>query len=90
VDGCSHAGVEKIVDAATAVDAHIYLIFGGLHLLKTPDSEIERIATALHDKWKVERIAPGHCTGEPAFAIFQKVFGAQYLYAGLGTVIELP
>ncbi len=90
VDGCSHAGVEKIVDAATAVDPHIHLIFGGLHLLKTPDSEIERIATALHDKWKVERIAPGHCRGEPAFAIFQKVFGAQYLYADLGTVIELP
>jgi 7,8-dihydropterin-6-yl-methyl-4-(beta-D-ribofuranosyl)aminobenzene 5'-phosphate synthase len=46
--------------------------------------------TALHDKWKVDRVALGHCTGEPAFAAFQRAFGSQYNYAGLGSVIELP
>ena len=39
---------------------------------------------------KVAYMAPGHCTGEPAFAAFRKAFGDQYLYAGLGSVIELP
>ena len=89
VDGCSHAGVEKILEAASAEDAHVYEIFGGLHLVKTPDDEIHRISVALHDKWKVERIAPGHCTGEPAFAALQKMYGPNYIYAGLGTVIPL-
>jgi len=89
VDGCSHAGIEKILEAASTVDPHIHLFFGGLHLVKTPDPEIERIATALRDKWKLDRIAPGHCTGEPTFAALQKTFGKDYFYAGVGTVIEL-
>ena len=88
--GCSHPGIEKILEASTAVDKHVHLVFGGLHLVTTPDPEIRRLATALHDQWKVDRMAAGHCTGEPAFAAFRKAFGDQYLYAGLGSVIELP
>jgi len=88
--GCSHPGIEKILEASMAVDKHVYLVFGGLHLVTTPDPEITRLATALHDQWKVDRMAPGHCTGEPAFAAFRTAFGDHYLYAGLGSVIELP
>jgi 7,8-dihydropterin-6-yl-methyl-4-(beta-D-ribofuranosyl)aminobenzene 5'-phosphate synthase len=90
VVGCSHPGIERIVEAATARNKPVYAIVGGLHLVTTPDSEITRIVTALHDKWKVDRVALGHCTGEPAFAAFQRAFGAHYDYAGLGSVIELP
>ena len=88
--GCSHPGIEKILEASTAVDKHVHLVFGGLHLVTTPDPEITRLATALHDQWKVDRMAAGHCTGEPAFAALRKAFGDHYLYAGLGSVIELP
>jgi 7,8-dihydropterin-6-yl-methyl-4-(beta-D-ribofuranosyl)aminobenzene 5'-phosphate synthase len=88
--GCSHPGIEKILEASTAVDKHVYLVFGGLHLVTTPDPEITRLVTALYDQWKVDRMAAGHCTGEPAFAAFRKAFGDRYLYAGLGSVIELP
>src|SRR5450432_1579581 len=90
VAGCSHPGIERIVEASTVINKHVYAIVGGLHLVTTPDSEIARIVTVLHDKWKVDRVALGHCTGEPAFAAFQRAFGAQYNYAGLGSVIELP
>src|SRR6266851_822819 len=90
VDGCSHAGVEKILEAATKIDPHIHILFGGLHLVKAPDPEIARIAGALHDQWKLDFIAPGHCTGEPTFAALQKAFGDRYLYAGLGTVVNIP
>jgi 7,8-dihydropterin-6-yl-methyl-4-(beta-D-ribofuranosyl)aminobenzene 5'-phosphate synthase len=90
VVGCSHPGIERIVEAATVANKHVYAIVGGLHLVTTPDSEITRIVTALHDKWKVDRVALGHCTGEPAFAAFQRAFGVHYNYAGLGSVIELP
>jgi 7,8-dihydropterin-6-yl-methyl-4-(beta-D-ribofuranosyl)aminobenzene 5'-phosphate synthase len=88
--GCSHPGIEKILEASMAIDKHVYLLFGGLHLVTTPDPEITRLGAALHDHWKIDRMAPGHCTGEPAFNEFQKVFGDQYVYAGLGSVIELP
>ena len=88
--GCSHPGIEKILEASTAVDKHVHLVFGGLHLVTTPDPQIARLTTALHDQWKVDRLAAGHCTGEPAFAAFRKAFGDHYLYAGLGSVIELP
>jgi len=90
VVGCSHPGIERIVEASTVLDKHVYAIVGGLHLVTTPDSEIARIVTALHDKWKVDCVALGHCTGEPAFAAFQRAFGVHYNYAGLGSVIELP
>jgi 7,8-dihydropterin-6-yl-methyl-4-(beta-D-ribofuranosyl)aminobenzene 5'-phosphate synthase len=88
--GCSHPGIEKILEASMPVDKHVHLVFGGLHLVTTPDPEITRLAAALHDQWKVDRMAPGHCTGEPAFAAFHKAFGDHYLYAGLGSVMELP
>ncbi len=88
--GCSHPGVEKILEASTAIDRHVYLLFGGLHLVTMPDMDIAGLAAALHDHWKIDRMAPGHCTGEPAFAVFHKAFGDQYVYAGLGSVIDLP
>src|SRR5438874_12663863 len=90
VVGCSHPGIERIVEAGTVIDKYVYAIIGGLQLVTTPDSEIARIVTALHDKWKVDCVALGHCTGEPAFAAFQRAFGVHYNYAGLGSVIELP
>jgi len=90
VAGCSHPGIDKIVEAATAIDPRVHLVMGGFHLPAAPDDEIARISTTLHDTYKVDRLAPGHCTGEPAFALFRKAWGDHYLYAGVGSVIELP
>jgi 7,8-dihydropterin-6-yl-methyl-4-(beta-D-ribofuranosyl)aminobenzene 5'-phosphate synthase len=89
VVGCSHPGVEHIVQEASAIDRHISILLGGLHQIQASDPEVERIARVLHDQNKVERVAPGHCTGEPEFAALKKAFGDHYVYAGAGTVIEL-
>jgi 7,8-dihydropterin-6-yl-methyl-4-(beta-D-ribofuranosyl)aminobenzene 5'-phosphate synthase len=89
VDGCSHAGIEAILEAAGAVDPRTEIVFGGLHLVTTPLSEIDALVENLKAKWKVQRIAPGHCTGEPAFARLRKAYGDDYLYAGLGTTVEI-
>jgi 7,8-dihydropterin-6-yl-methyl-4-(beta-D-ribofuranosyl)aminobenzene 5'-phosphate synthase len=90
LDGCSHAGVEKILEAATKIDPHIRVLFGGLHLVGAPDPDIQRISAALHDRWKLDYIAVGHCTGEPTFAVLQKTFQNRYIYAGVGTVVNIP
>jgi 7,8-dihydropterin-6-yl-methyl-4-(beta-D-ribofuranosyl)aminobenzene 5'-phosphate synthase len=89
VDGCSHAGIEAILAATSAVDPRTEIVFGGLHLVTTPLAEIDALVESLKTKWKVQRIAPGHCTGEPAFARLRKAYGENYLYAGLGTTVEL-
>ena len=90
VVGCSHPGVEHIMQEAAAIDSHISILVGGLHQIQAPDPEVERIATVLHDQYKVGRVAPGHCTGEPEFAALKRTFGDHYVYAGVGSVIELP
>jgi len=90
VTGCSHAGIEAILEAAGTVDPRTEILFGGLHLVTTPMEEIDSVVENLKTKWKVQRIAPGHCTGEPAFARLKKVYGESYLYAGLGTTVDLP
>jgi 7,8-dihydropterin-6-yl-methyl-4-(beta-D-ribofuranosyl)aminobenzene 5'-phosphate synthase len=87
--GCSHPGIETILQAVRPLGDHVAMMFGGLHLVTTPDTAIARIASALRDRWGVARVAPGHCTGEPAFAELQRVFGARYRYAGLGVVTEI-
>ena len=87
VVGCSHPGVDRIAEAASAINPRIHFIAGGFHLIVASDPDIEKIVTALRERFKVEYIAPGHCTGEPAFAALKKAFGDHYLYAGLGTTL---
>jgi 7,8-dihydropterin-6-yl-methyl-4-(beta-D-ribofuranosyl)aminobenzene 5'-phosphate synthase len=89
VVGCSHPGIEKIVEAAAAIDPKIRIVAGGFHLVAASDDVIAKAVTALKDTFKVENIAPGHCTGEPTFAALKKAFGDRYLYAGIGTTLPL-
>jgi 7,8-dihydropterin-6-yl-methyl-4-(beta-D-ribofuranosyl)aminobenzene 5'-phosphate synthase len=88
--GCSHPGVEKILEQAAKVDARLYTVIGGFHLVRTSEGEIRRVARLLRDALKVERAAPAHCTSEPGFAVFRELFGQRFDEAGLGAVIALP
>jgi 7,8-dihydropterin-6-yl-methyl-4-(beta-D-ribofuranosyl)aminobenzene 5'-phosphate synthase len=87
--GCSHPGIERIMDAASAVAPHPHLLLGGLHLVATTDPEIDRIAATLQDRFGLDGIAPGHCTGEPGFSAFRRRFGTAYRYAGLGESLPI-
>jgi 7,8-dihydropterin-6-yl-methyl-4-(beta-D-ribofuranosyl)aminobenzene 5'-phosphate synthase len=89
VVGCSHPGIDKIVEAASTIDPRIHLIVGGFHLVVASDADIQKIVTALHDTFNVQYVAPGHCTGEPAFTALTKAFGDRYLFVGLGTTFAL-
>ncbi len=90
VVGCSHPGIDKIVEAALGMGQHVHMVFGGFHLPAATDEDIARIAAALHDIYKVARLAPGHCTGEPAFYLLKHIWKDQYTYAGVGSVIGVP
>jgi 7,8-dihydropterin-6-yl-methyl-4-(beta-D-ribofuranosyl)aminobenzene 5'-phosphate synthase len=90
VVGCSHPGVERVLENAAKLDPSLYLVTGGFHLVVTPRPEIERVAAALHDTLEVERVAPGHCTSETGFAVFLERFGDRFDRAGVGAVLALP
>jgi len=90
VVGCSHPGIERILEAAAAIDDRVHCIAGGLHLVLAEEPEVRRVAQALRDEWQVQTVAPGHCTGEPAFLALSEAFGNRYLYAGLGDSVPVP
>jgi 7,8-dihydropterin-6-yl-methyl-4-(beta-D-ribofuranosyl)aminobenzene 5'-phosphate synthase len=90
VVGCSHPGVENILGTAAEIDKRFYTAIGGFHLVLTPREEIERVAGLLHDTFGLQRVAPGHCTSEPGFAAFMRIFGARFDQAGLGAALQLP
>jgi 7,8-dihydropterin-6-yl-methyl-4-(beta-D-ribofuranosyl)aminobenzene 5'-phosphate synthase len=86
---CSHPGIEAIVSEAAKINPHVHFIAGGFHLVVAQDPAIEKVVNALHDTYKVDYIAPCHCTGEPTFTALQRAFGDRYLYAGLGSTLSL-
>jgi 7,8-dihydropterin-6-yl-methyl-4-(beta-D-ribofuranosyl)aminobenzene 5'-phosphate synthase len=47
--GCSHPGIDKIVDAAAKINPRILLVAGGFHLVVSKDEEIEKIVSGLLD-----------------------------------------
>jgi 7,8-dihydropterin-6-yl-methyl-4-(beta-D-ribofuranosyl)aminobenzene 5'-phosphate synthase len=89
VVGCSHTGIDNIVKAAVAIRPKILFVAGGFHLVVAKDPEIEGVIATLRDTYKVDYVAPGHCTGEPTFTALRKAFGEHYLYAGLGITFVL-
>jgi 7,8-dihydropterin-6-yl-methyl-4-(beta-D-ribofuranosyl)aminobenzene 5'-phosphate synthase len=87
--GCSHPGIERILGATGAPAVPLRALFGGLHLVAAPDSLLDPLVKRLHHQWRVTQVAPGHCTGEPAFAMLKREYGEDYLYAGLGRHVIL-
>ena len=59
-------------------------------LAQDADAEVSSLVARFRDKWKFERVAAGHCTGEFAFSEFNRVYGAKYDRAVVGAVIALP
>ena len=88
--GCSHPGIEKIVETAAQINPQIYAVFGGFHLVDIPDADVTDMVTRFRDKWRIERMAAGHCTGQFAFAELIRIYGANFDPAGVGSVISLP
>lgn len=87
--GCSHPGIEQILESVEARIRPVRLLVGGLHWVPLSQAEVQRLSNSLRDEWKVAAVAPGHCTGEPGFAALSRVFGEKYLYAGVGTTLRL-
>ena len=62
ITGCSHAGIENIINYAKKVTKcnKVHLVFGGVHLINKTAKEIEITAKNLQ-KEKINQIYPCHC-----------------------------
>jgi 7,8-dihydropterin-6-yl-methyl-4-(beta-D-ribofuranosyl)aminobenzene 5'-phosphate synthase len=65
-------------------------VFGGFHLVDIPDAQVTDMVTRFRDKWRIERMAAGHCTGQFAFGEMIRLYGERFDLAGVGSVIPLP
>ena len=83
VVGCSHPGIERILAAAIADGVPVRARLRAPPRWPLP-TRCSFPGHRLRSQWRITKIAPGHCTGEPAFAALQKEFGDDYIYAGLG------
>jgi len=87
--GCSHSNVANIVTRAKEVTkGEIYLVIGGFHLGGYEESFIKGIIRRFREAG-VKKVAPSHCTGEPAFGLFQEEYGEDYVKTGVGSIIEI-
>ncbi|MGQ9616685.1 MAG: MBL fold metallo-hydrolase [Spirochaetota bacterium] len=89
ITGCAHPGVVEIARTAlTLYDRAIYLITGGFHLGGSSEREIDLIITELKS-FGVQKVGPGHCTGELAIQKFKEAWGKNFVDAGCGAVIKI-
>ncbi|MGH7856471.1 MAG: MBL fold metallo-hydrolase, partial [Candidatus Binatia bacterium] len=85
VVGCAHSGIETIiVEARKLLGRPIDLVAGGYHLIPHEPRFIRALAAWMREKPAVRQVAPAHCTGHAAFAIFRELYGDNYRFLGLG------
>jgi 7,8-dihydropterin-6-yl-methyl-4-(beta-D-ribofuranosyl)aminobenzene 5'-phosphate synthase len=89
VTGCAHPGIVAIVvQARQMFDERVCLVLGGFHLGSKSKAEIDTILKNFR-RLEVGRVAPCHCTGDQATAMFAAEYGEDFIQAGVGRVIRL-
>ena len=88
ITGCAHPGVVNMVERAKEIAGDVYMVLGGFHLAGASRSEVVKIAQQL-DELGVKLVAPCHCTGENAKAVFRELYGERFVEIGVGAVLEV-
>jgi len=87
---CAHPGVERMLDYAIAIAGGRTPVFmgGGFHLDDRDDVEVRELIGQLQERG-VKHVAPTHCTGLDAIALFQELYGDDCLSLGRFAVREI-
>ncbi len=87
VTGCAHPGIVAIVRRLAEFSPHLpMLVMGGFHLKDSPGTEVEEIVQTL-ENFGTRWVAPTHCSGDRAEALFAQHFGNRCLSLCPGSVI---
>ena len=90
VTGCAHPGIVDVVRGAKRQRGKaIRLLVGGFHLLRQSERRIRETISELK-ALGVNQVAPSHCTGDRATALFRDAWGDGFLEGGCGAIIEIP
>jgi len=85
--GCAHPGLIPIIQRVqNRFAAPITLLMGGFHLMNSTGEEISAAIAALK-MFGVQRVAPTHCTGEPAVRLLRDAFMSHFLPVEEGGLI---
>ncbi|MBQ7117282.1 MAG: MBL fold metallo-hydrolase [Clostridia bacterium] len=89
-NSCSHAGPENILCEIKSAfpESNIYAYFGGLHLYRSDEAEIRRMAEVLGGS-TLQLIVTGHCTGDKAYRLLKEALGDRLSQLSVGRVIEI-
>ena len=90
ITGCAHPNIVNIVRAAKRQrNREVYLLMGGFHLLGKNREQLRKIISDLKQEGVV-KVAPSHCTGDAAIAMFRREWGDNFIEGGLGALIKIP
>lgn len=88
ITGCSHPGINKILKHfKESLNKNIYMVFGGFHLMRMSDSEMDSIIKNMMELG-VQKCGATHCTGDKQIERFKEAFGDSYVKMGVGNIIE--
>jgi 7,8-dihydropterin-6-yl-methyl-4-(beta-D-ribofuranosyl)aminobenzene 5'-phosphate synthase len=89
ITGCAHPGIVKIIERAKELTGDpVYLVLGGFHLGSKSEGEIFTILADFR-RLGVQNVAPCHCTGALAIAMFATEYGKSFVQVGAGAVITI-
>ena len=89
ITGCAHPGIIEILEQARVLfNEPVHLVLGGFHLGGKSKVEVEEILRDFRHL-SVERVAPCHCTGDQAIALFAAEYQGDFIQSGVGRVINL-
>jgi 7,8-dihydropterin-6-yl-methyl-4-(beta-D-ribofuranosyl)aminobenzene 5'-phosphate synthase len=88
ITGCAHPGIIEIIKKAkTIAREDIYMVIGGWHLSSAGEKEIKGIIEAFL-RMGIQKVAPCHCTGDRAMAMFKNEYGENFIKDGAGSIIK--
>ena len=88
ITGCAHPGIVEIIKKAkTIAKEDIFMVIGGWHLYSAGEREIRGIIDTFL-RMGIQKVAPCHCTGDRAMAMFKREYGENFIKAGTGCIIK--
>jgi 7,8-dihydropterin-6-yl-methyl-4-(beta-D-ribofuranosyl)aminobenzene 5'-phosphate synthase len=88
ITGCAHPGIIEIIKKPKRIAREdIYMVIGGWHLSSAGEREIKGIIEAFL-RMGIQKVAPCHCIGDRAMAMFKREYGENFIKAGAGSIIK--
>lgn len=89
ITGCAHPGIVKILEQIRAVfKEKFYLVLGGFHLMGKHRGTLQRMIVKFREL-DVEKVAPCHCTGKTATALFQDLYQSNFVKIKVGDTLTV-